>query len=73
MITLRVRPKQHLTVLIKAAFSRYEAGVAQASVIKGAVPTASLSPFAPGHIIAILAMGVPGVPGRAEQALARVS
>jgi hypothetical protein len=73
MITSWVRPKQHLAVLIKAAFSRYEAGIEQAGIIKGAVPTTSLSPFAPGDVIAILAVGISRVPCCAKEALGGVA
>ena len=73
MITSWVRPKQHLAVLIKAAFSRYEAGIEQAGIIEATIPSTSLAPFAPGYVIAILAVGISGFPGRTKQALARMS
>jgi len=72
MITSSVRPKQNLALLIEAAFSRYEGWVVKASIVERAVPRTSLPPFAPGDVIAILAVGISGFPGRAEEALAGV-
>jgi hypothetical protein len=59
MITSWVGAEQYLALRIKAAFSRYKAGVYQASIVERAIPSAALSPFAPGHVIAILAVGIP--------------
>jgi hypothetical protein len=69
MITSWMRPKQYLAPRIKAAFSRYKAGVVPASIVERAVPTASLSPFGPCDVIAILAVGISRFPGRTEEAL----
>jgi len=44
MITSLVRPKQYLALCIKAALSRYKAGVMPASIVERAVPTAAGSP-----------------------------
>jgi hypothetical protein len=53
---------------IKAAFSRNKARVTQASIIERAVPSAALSPFAPGDVIAILAVGISRFPGCTKDA-----
>lgn len=53
-ITSWMCPKQYLALRIKAAFSRDKARVTPASIVERAVPSASLSPFAPGDVIAIL-------------------
>ena len=73
MIPSGVGPKQHLALRIKAAFSRYEARVTQASIVEPAVPSASLPPFAPGDVIAILAVGISRFPGRTKEALGGVA
>jgi hypothetical protein len=52
-----------------AAFARNEARVLQAGVIEGTVPTASLAPFAPGKVVAILGVGISGFACRAKDAL----
>jgi hypothetical protein len=64
-----VCPKQYLALRIKAAFSRYIAGVMPAGIVELAVPTASLPPLAPGDVIAILAVGISRFPGRTKDAL----
>jgi hypothetical protein len=71
-ITSWVCPKQHLALCIKAAFSRNITRVKVASIVERAVPTASLSPFAPSYVIAILAVGISSFPGRAKDALGGV-
>jgi hypothetical protein len=72
MITSWVCPKQYLALCIKAAFSRYKARVMPASIVERAVPTASLPPFRPFDIIAILAVGISRLPGRTKDALGGV-
>ena len=57
---------------ITAAFSRNITRVKVASIVERAVPTASLPPFAPGYVIAILAVGISSFPGRTIDALGRV-
>ena len=69
MITSWVCPKQYLALCIKAAFSRFITRVKVASIVERAVPTASLSPFRPRDVIAILAMGISRFPGRTKDAL----
>ena len=71
-ITSRVRPKQYLALCIKAAFSRNITRVKVASVVERAVPTASLPPFRPFDVIAILAVGISRLPGRTKDALGGV-
>jgi hypothetical protein len=71
-ITSWVCPKQYLAPCIKAAFSRNITRVKVASVVERAVPTASLSPFAPSYVIAILAVGISRFPGRTKDTLGRV-
>jgi hypothetical protein len=68
-----VRAKQYLALRIKAAFSRYKGWVLQASIVQGAVPAASLSPFAPLNVIAIFAVGISSLPGRTKQALGGIA
>ena len=72
MITSWVCPKQYLALRIKAAFSRYKARVTPASIVERTVPTASLSPFRPFDVIAILAVGIARFPGRTKNALGGV-
>ena len=72
MIASWVRPKKYLALCIKAAFSRYEARIMPASIVERAVPTASLPPFGPGDVIAILAVGISRLPGRTKDALGGV-
>ena len=62
-------PKQDLALRIKTAFSRYEPGVTQASIIERTVPSASLSPFRPCDVVAILAVRISRFPGRTKDAL----
>jgi len=69
MITSWVGPKQYLALRVKAAFAGYKARVEQASIVERAVPSASLSPFAPGDVIAVLAVGISGFPGRTKDTL----
>jgi hypothetical protein len=64
--------KQRLTLCIEAALSGYESGIVDAGIIKRTVPAASLTPFAPGDVVAILAVGISCVPGCAEEALTRM-
>ena len=71
-ITSWVCPKQYLALRIKAAFSRNITRVKVASIVERAVPTASLSPFAPSYVIAILAVGISCFLGRTKDALAGV-
>jgi hypothetical protein len=73
MIASWVCPKQYLALYIKAAFSRYKAGVIPARIVERAVPGTALSPFAPGDIIAILAVGISRFPGRTKDALRGVA
>jgi hypothetical protein len=68
-ITSWVRPKQYLALCIKAAFSRNITRVKVASVVERAVPTASLPPFRPFDVIAILAVGISRLPSRTKDAL----
>jgi len=58
---------------IEAAFSRYEAGVAQTSIVQRAVPAASRPPLRPFDVIAIFAVRISRVPGCAKEALAGVA
>lgn len=62
-------PKQYLASRIKAAFSRYKARVMPASIVERAVPTASLPPFRPCDVIAVLTVGISRFPGRTKEAL----
>jgi hypothetical protein len=55
-----------LAPLIEAAFSRYEAGVAQTSIVQRAVPAASRPPLRPFDVIAIFAVGISRFPGCAQ-------
>src|SRR5581483_1202255 len=71
-ITLRVRAEQRLARGIEGAIIWNKRGIGQASIVKGAVPSASLPPLAPGGVIAVLANGVSGLPGCAKQALPRI-
>jgi hypothetical protein len=71
-ITSWVCPKQYLALCIKAAFSRNKMRVKVASIVERAVPTASLPPFRPFDIIAILAVGISRFPGRTKDALGGV-
>jgi hypothetical protein len=73
MITSWVCPKQYLAARIEAAFSRYKARVTPASVVERAVPGASLPPFGPFDVIAILAVGISRFSGRTEDALRGVA
>jgi hypothetical protein len=59
-------------VRTEAAFPRDKAGVEYAGIIQGAVPGTPLSPFAPGYVIAILAVGISRLPRRTKEALAGV-
>ena len=68
-ITSWMCPKQDLALRIKTAFSRYEPGVTQASIIERTVPSASLSPFRPCDVVAILAVRISRFPGRTKDAL----
>jgi hypothetical protein len=68
MINSWVCPEKYLALRIKAAFSRYIARVTPASIVEGAVPTASLPPFRPFHVIAIFAVGISRFPGRTKDA-----
>jgi hypothetical protein len=54
---------------VTSAFSRNITRVKVASIVERAVPTASLSPFAPSYVIAILAVGISNFPGRTINAL----
>src|SRR5580692_8036955 len=67
-----VCPKQYLTLRIKAAFSRNITRVKVAGIVERAVPTASLPPFRPFDVIAILAVGISRLPGRTKDALGGV-
>src|ERR1700733_13832387 len=71
-ITSWVCPKQYLTLCIKAAFSRNITRVKVASIVERAVPSAVLPPAAPSYEIAVLAVGISRLPGRAEDALGGV-
>ena len=73
MITSWVCPKQYLALCTKAAFSRHIARVTRACIVERAVPTASPPPSAPGDVIAILAVGISGLPGRTKEALGGVA
>jgi hypothetical protein len=42
----------------------------QTSIIERTVPTTSLTPFAPGEVVAILAVGISGFSGCAKETLA---
>src|ERR1700722_1559561 len=68
-ITSLVCPKQYLALCIKAAFSRNITWIKIASIVERAVPTASLPPFRPFEVIAILAVGISRLPGRTKDAL----
>jgi len=72
MVTSSVRPKQNLALLIEAAFSRYEGWVVKAGIVERAVPRTSLPPFAPGYVVAILAVGISGFSGCTKDALSGV-
>ncbi|HLX15724.1 MAG TPA: hypothetical protein VKS24_11015 [Bradyrhizobium sp.] len=72
-VTLRVRAKQNLAPPIKGAFARYEAWIEVASIVERGVPSTALPPFAPGYVIAILAVGISWLSGRAKDALAGVA
>jgi hypothetical protein len=72
-ITSWVCPKQYLTLRIKAAFSRNITRVKVAGIVERAVPTASLPPFRPFDVIAILAVGISRFPGRTKHALGGVA
>ena len=61
-----------LAPLIEAAFSRYEAGVAQTSIVQRAVPAASRPPLRPFDVIAIFAVRISRFPGCAIDALGKV-
>jgi hypothetical protein len=63
-----VRPKQYMALCIKAAFSGNESRVSQAGVVERAVPTASLPPFRPCDVIAVLAVGISRLLGRTKDA-----
>ena len=67
------RPEQRATLLIEATLSRYKAGIMYAGVVEGAVPSASLAPFAPGDVIAIFAVGISRLSGRAKDAASGMS
>jgi hypothetical protein len=72
MITSWVCPKQYLALCTKTAFCWYIARVTPACIVERAVPTASPPPSAPGDVIAILAVGISGLPGRTKDALGGV-
>ena len=57
---------------VTSAFSRNITRVKVASIVERAVPTASLSPFAPSYVIAKLAVGISSFPGRTINALGGV-
>jgi hypothetical protein len=71
-ITSLVCPKQYLAPCIKAAFSRNITLIKVASIFERAVPTASLPPFRPFEVIAILAVGISRLLGRTKDALGGV-
>jgi hypothetical protein len=66
------RPEQWAALLIEAALSRYKAGIVNAGVVERVVPCASLTPFAPGDVIAIFAVGISRLSGRAKDAPSRM-
>ena len=61
-----------MALRITAAFLRNITRVEVASVVERAVPTASLSPFGPLDVIAILAVGISRFTGRTIDALGGV-
>jgi hypothetical protein len=64
------RTEQRLTLLIETAFSGNEGRIVQAGIIERTVPAPSLAPFAPGDVVAILAVGISGFSGCTKKALA---
>ena len=58
---------------IQAAVSGNKGRIDVAIIVKGGVPSAKPSPTAPGHVIAMLAVRISGLPGAAIDAVARIA
>jgi hypothetical protein len=69
----RLCAKQRLTLPIEATLAGNKAGIVDAGIVKRTVPAASLAPFAPGDVVAILAVGISRFPGRTKHALGGVA